>query len=51
MREKERYLRWIGEYAESAEVGREAIKKLPRVAMSSSTLDTICCNSNAMTNY
>jgi len=29
MREKERYLRWTGSYAESAEVGREAIKKLP----------------------
>lgn len=29
MREKERYLRWIGEYSQSAEVGREAIKKLP----------------------
>ncbi len=29
MREKERYLRWIGEYEQSAEVGREAIKKLP----------------------
>ncbi|MGH9503240.1 MAG: tetratricopeptide repeat protein [Terriglobales bacterium] len=29
MREKERYLRWIGKYQQSAEVGREAIKKLP----------------------
>ena len=29
MREKERYLRWTGNYQESAEVGREAIKKLP----------------------
>ena len=29
MREKERYLRSIGEYQQSAEVGREAIKKLP----------------------
>jgi len=30
MREKERYLSWTGQYAQSAEVGREAIKKLPR---------------------
>jgi tetratricopeptide (TPR) repeat protein len=29
MREKERYLSWIGNYEESADVGREAIKKLP----------------------
>jgi tetratricopeptide (TPR) repeat protein len=29
MREKERYLSWIGDYQKSAEVGREAIKKLP----------------------
>ena len=29
MREKERYLRSIGDYLHSAEVGREAIKKLP----------------------
>jgi tetratricopeptide (TPR) repeat protein len=29
MREKERYLSWIGDYEKSAEVGREAIKKLP----------------------
>lgn len=29
MREKERYLSWTGEYEKSAEVGREAIKKLP----------------------
>jgi tetratricopeptide (TPR) repeat protein len=29
MREKERYLRLKGEYQQSAEVGREAIKKLP----------------------
>ncbi len=29
MRERERYLRSIGEYQQSAEVGREAIKKLP----------------------
>lgn len=29
MREKERYLSWIAKYSESAEVGREAIKKLP----------------------
>ncbi len=29
MREKERYLRFMGEYQQSAEVGREAIKKLP----------------------
>ena len=29
MREKERYLRWVGDYKQSAEVGREAIKKLP----------------------
>jgi tetratricopeptide (TPR) repeat protein len=29
MREKERYLRWIGDYKDSEEVGREAIKKLP----------------------
>jgi tetratricopeptide (TPR) repeat protein len=30
MREKERYLLWTGKYQESAEVGHEAIKKLPR---------------------
>jgi len=30
LREKERYLRFMGEYQQSAEVGREAIKKLPR---------------------
>ncbi len=29
MREKERYLSWIGDFEKSAEVGREAIKKLP----------------------
>jgi tetratricopeptide (TPR) repeat protein len=29
MREKERYLRFIGDYRQSAEVGREAIKNLP----------------------
>lgn len=29
MREKERYLSWIGNYENSAEVGREAIKKIP----------------------
>lgn len=29
MREKERYLRFMGDYRQSAEVGREAIKKLP----------------------
>ena len=29
MREKERYLTWTGKYQESADVGREAIKKLP----------------------
>jgi tetratricopeptide (TPR) repeat protein len=29
MREKERYLRFKGEYQQSAEVGREAIKRLP----------------------
>jgi Tfp pilus assembly protein PilF len=29
MREKERYLTWTGDYEKSAEVGREAIKKLP----------------------
>jgi tetratricopeptide (TPR) repeat protein len=29
MREKERYLSWIGDYEKSAEVGREAINKLP----------------------
>jgi len=29
MREKERYLSWTGDYQHSAEVGREAIKKLP----------------------
>jgi len=29
MREEERYLRFIGDYRRSAEVGREAIKKLP----------------------
>jgi tetratricopeptide (TPR) repeat protein len=29
MREKERYLRFIGDYRQSADVGREAIKKLP----------------------
>ncbi len=30
MREKERYLLWTAKYEESAAVGREAIKKLPR---------------------
>jgi len=30
MREKERYLTWTQEYQESADVGHEAIKKLPR---------------------
>jgi len=30
MREKERYLSFIGEYQQSAEVGQEAIKKLPK---------------------
>src|SRR5262249_54979028 len=30
MREKVRYLSWIGKYQESAEVGREAIKRLPQ---------------------
>ena len=30
MRERERYLMWIGKYQESADVGHEAIKKLPR---------------------
>jgi tetratricopeptide (TPR) repeat protein len=30
MRERERYLTWIGEYQQSAEVGREAITKLPK---------------------
>jgi len=30
MREKERYLSFKGEYRQSAEVGREAIKKLPK---------------------
>ncbi|MFY9559340.1 MAG: tetratricopeptide repeat protein [Terriglobales bacterium] len=30
MREKERYLTWTEKYQESAEVGQEAIKKLPR---------------------
>ncbi len=29
MREKERYLTWTGKYQESADVGREVIKKLP----------------------
>ncbi len=29
MREKERYLRFMGDFQQSAEVGREAIKKLP----------------------
>ena len=29
MRETERYLSWTGKYQESADVGREAIKKLP----------------------
>ncbi len=30
LREKERYLNWVGEYQQSAEVGRAAIQKLPR---------------------
>lgn len=30
LREKERYLMWIQKYQESADVGREAIKKLPK---------------------
>jgi tetratricopeptide (TPR) repeat protein len=30
MREKERYLTWTGKYEESAAVGREVIKKLPK---------------------
>jgi tetratricopeptide (TPR) repeat protein len=30
MREKERYLTWTGKYQESADIGREAIKKLPK---------------------
>ena len=30
MREQERYLTWTGKYQESATVGREAIRKLPR---------------------
>ena len=30
LREKERYLAWIGKYQESADVGRHAIEKLPR---------------------
>jgi tetratricopeptide (TPR) repeat protein len=30
MREKERFLTWTGKYEESAAVGQEAIKKLPR---------------------
>ncbi|MGH9497944.1 MAG: tetratricopeptide repeat protein [Terriglobales bacterium] len=30
MREQERYLSWTGDYQQSADVGREAIKKLPR---------------------
>ncbi len=30
MREKERYLSWIGDYRASAEVGRQAIQRLPR---------------------
>ncbi len=30
MREKERYLSWTGDYRDSAEVGREAIKSLPK---------------------
>ena len=29
LREKERYLMWIGDYRQSAEVGREVIKRLP----------------------
>ena len=29
MREKERYLRWVGDYKQSEEVAREAIKRLP----------------------
>lgn len=29
MRQKERYLNWTGQYKESADVGHEAIKKLP----------------------
>jgi len=29
LREKERYLSWIGDYEKSAEAGREAIKQLP----------------------
>ena len=30
LREKERYLAWTGKYQESADVGRQAIEKLPR---------------------
>jgi tetratricopeptide (TPR) repeat protein len=30
MREKERYLSWAGDYRQSAEVGEQAIKKLPK---------------------
>jgi len=30
LREKERYLSWTGKYQESADVGQEAIQKLPR---------------------
>jgi len=30
MREKERYLSWVGDYQQSADVGRTAIQKLPR---------------------
>ena len=30
MREKERYLSWTGDYQQSAEVGEQAIKKLPK---------------------
>ena len=29
MKEQERYLRWVGKYQESADVGRKAIEKLP----------------------
>jgi tetratricopeptide (TPR) repeat protein len=30
LRERERYLTWIGEYQQSADVGREAITKMPK---------------------
>ncbi|MGB7584349.1 MAG: tetratricopeptide repeat protein [Terriglobales bacterium] len=29
MREQERYLRWVGDYQQSADIGQEAIKNLP----------------------